>query len=601
VHAPAPYLPIGHHGVIGDRRTAALVANDGTIDWLCWPDYDSGVTFGSLLDSRKGGAFRFGPASPLIGTIGKETPSAVHIVDWKSRSADITLTDVMAWPAHNREADHARRAIIRRLKSHRGNAHCELNLTARLDFSPVDVERLSSHELCFATASGPARLWCDHAIRENPSAVTAEFELQAGEEAWAVLSLGDEQPWSGERALRAMRDACIYWGDWSKTLSYHGPHERQVRRAGLLVHLLSYAPTGSLVAAPTTSLPERIGGDWNADYRAAWVRDASLSLTALAWLGNTRDCKHYLEWLCTLDSTIDAPLQPLYGIRGELKLDPRERPELDGYRGSRPVRFGNHAYRQHQLDAFGYLAECVDEYLLKEGSWEPEFWELLERCVDYVLDDWRSPGNSIWELSERFEYLSAKVMSWVALDRGSRVAGRLGKKEAASRWRAASDMVKADIMDRGWSGRLGAFRQRYETENLDAATLLIPIMNLLPPDHPRARATVERVANRLTINNFVFRFDPLETPSVMKSGIPMGEFEGAFLPCTFWLATAWAKMGRFDEAEDLLQSVDALTPSLGMFAEGCDARGHEFLGNMPLLFSHVEYVRAALALAGAQH
>lgn len=598
MHAPVPYAAIGKHGIVGDRRTAALVSDDGTIDWLCWPDYDSPPTFGALLDAGRGGYFRFAPATPLIGTIDNENDSAGHSVVWKSAEAEVALCDIMAWPARDRQAYYGPQAIIRRLRCLRGRARCELNLHAAFNFSPTDVTGHSPTEAAFVVASKTARLWNDRKIDASDSTATAEFDLGAGEEAWAVLSLGDEEPWAVQRARRVADEARSYWDEWSKTLSYHGPHERKVKRAGLLVHLLSYAPTGSLVAAPTTSLPERIGGDWNADYRCAWVRDASLSLTALAWLGNTRDCKHYLEWLSTLGSSSKAPLQPLYGIRGELKMDQQKRSDLHGYRGSQPVRIRNHAFQQHQLDAFGYLAECLHEYLLKDGSWEPEFWSLLERCADYVLADWRSPGNSIWELSVPQHYVSAKIMSWLALDRAAQVAERLGKKEAAGRWQAGRDRVKADVMEHGWSERLGAFRQRYEGENLDAAALLAPIMNLLPPRHPQATSTVERVADRLAVNDFVFRFDPLETPG-MKSGIPMGQFEGAFLPCTFWLATAWAKMGKIENAERVLSAVDGLIPSCGLLAEGCDVRSRDFLGNMPLLFSHVEYVRAVLAIEQA--
>jgi GH15 family glucan-1,4-alpha-glucosidase len=598
MHAPVPYGEIGHHGIVGDRRTAALIANDGTIDWLCWPDYDGPVTCGALLDSQKGGSCRFGPASPLIGTIDKESSTAVHTVVWKSASAEVVLDDVMAWPARDQQTAKGRQAVIRRLRCVRGRARCEVNFSPALNFAPVDVTARSSREVGFAAGTSSARLWCDRPLHASDHRATAEFELAAGEEAWAVLSLRDEEPWSAERAARVAAEARSYWDEWSKTLSYHGPHEAAVRRAGLLVHLLSYAPTGSLVAAPTTSLPERIGGDWNADYRCAWVRDASLSLTALAWLGNTHDCQHYLEWLSTLGSSTDAPLQPLYGIRGELKMVPDERTDLHGYRGSQPVRFGNHAYKQQQLDAFGYLAECMHEYLLQEGSWEPEFWELLKRCADHVCANWRSPGNSVWELSVKQHYLSAKVMSWFTLDRAARVAKRLGKDEQVRRWQSGADQIKADVLEHGWSERLRAFRQRYEADNLDAAALLVPITNLVPPDDPRARSTVERVADRLTINDFVFRFDPLETPG-MQQDIPMAEFEGAFLPCTFWLAAAWAKQGKVDEAERILQSADALSPSLGLFAEGVDVRARKFLGNTPLLFSHVEYVRAVLALRDA--
>jgi GH15 family glucan-1,4-alpha-glucosidase len=599
MHPPVPYSAIGRHGVVGDRRTAALIAEDGTIDWLCLPDYDGDIVFGGLLDSQRGGTFRIGPAAPRIGSINHEANGASHVTGWRAPAGEVTLSDVMVWPARDASSAHHRQAVVRHLQCTRGRIACELNLRSARNFFPMSGVACSANEIRFACGANTARLWCDRPLLVAGSSVTAEFELSAGEEAWAVFSLGDLEPWSIDRTRRLKDEAEGYWKEWLKTLSFRGPHEQQVRRAGLLIHMLSHAPTGSLVAAPTASLPERIGGDWNADYRCAWVRDASLSLTALSWLGNTDDCKHYLEWLSTLGSSTAAPLQPLYGIRGEQVVEQQERHDLYGYRGSQPVRFGNHAYRQSQLDAFGYLAECMHVYLDRGGSWEPRFWDLLERCANYVCANWRDPGNSVWELSVVQHYLSAKVMSWTALDRAIRVAEQLNKTHVLERWRAARDAIWADVMQRGWNDRLQSFRQRYEGDNLDAAALLVPIMDFLPPDHPRVHSTIQRVADRLAIDQFVYRFDPTETPGFDK-GLPLGEFEGAFLPCTFWLATALIKIGRVDEGEAILNAVDSLTPSLGVFAEGFDVRTREFTGNMPLLFSHVEYVRAARELGCAR-
>jgi GH15 family glucan-1,4-alpha-glucosidase len=259
------------------------------------------------------------------------------------------------------------------------------------------------------------------------------------------------------------------------------------------------------------------------------------------------------------------------------------------------VRFGNHAYKQHQHDSLGYLADSILLHVEAEGDWRPEYWELVRRLADFVCATWKHPGNSIWELPVVQHYLSGRVMSWVALDRAIKIAERVGGTGNFVAWQTARNEIHHDLLKNGWSERLGAFRQRYEGENLDSAALLITVMDVLPPDDPRVIATVERIADRLTINGFVYRFDPRETPGMTST--PLGEYEGAFLPCTFWLATAYARAGERHRAEAILKAAEEAAGPVGLFAEGVDGRSRTFLGNTPLVFSHTEYIRAALSLS----
>jgi GH15 family glucan-1,4-alpha-glucosidase len=283
----------------------------------------------------------------------------------------------------------------------------------------------------------------------------------------------------------------------------------------------------------------------------------------------------------------------LYGIRGEHDTPQHECKSFTGYRGSTPVRIGNHAFKQFQLDAFGYFAICVYDYLKCGGPWRQEFWTLAKDVANFVTANWHRESNGIWELPKRKHFLSGRVMSWAALDRIVKLSQILGKHENIARWQQTMDVIHADVMSRGWSDRLQSFRQHYDHDSLDAAALLIPLVGFLPPEHPRVISTVERIAERLTINGFVYRFDPQEMQIDIFEGDqnPMGEFEGAFVPCTFWLATAYAKMGRLKEATGIVSAVEEIAGTTGLLAEGIDPRQNTFSGNFPLLFSHAEHLR----------
>ena len=591
-----PYPPIGRHGVIGDRRTAALVAADGTLDWLCLPIYDGSPVFGALLDARRGGFWRAGPAVPTQGGQRYLGASAALVTSWMADAWELELTDAMAWPWDDRSAEHGGRdgrVLLRRLRCIRGEVEAVFDARPRHDFgAPSSIVPVPGGA-AIEVGGRALTLWTSRPAAVRPDAVAVAMNLGQGEEAWSVLACGEDEqcPWTPERATAALEETLRYWRDWAGGLTYDGPRGDWVRRAAVTIHLLSYAPTGSPVAAPTTSLPERIGGDLNWDYRYAWVRDASLSVAILSRLGNTAAGRRYMDCLASYRSSTDSPLQVVYTVDGQLDLPERERADVAGYAGSRPVRTGNRACSQRQLDSLGFFADCALVYLDHGGEWGDEHWAMVRRAAEYTLANWHRPDSGVWEMAEEHHFVSSKVMSWVVLDRAATIAERTGRGAEAGEWRSTMGAIRAEVMDRGWSERLGAFRQHYDGEDLDASALLIPIVGFLPVDHPRVAATVDRIAVELAVDGFVHRYVP------PGADLPLGEFEGAFLPCTFWLATVRALAGRTDEAEAILAAAEAAAGELGLFAEEVDARSGAFLGNTPLLFAQAEYARAVLELA----
>ncbi len=508
----------------------------------------------------------------------------------------------MAWPEDRRPKElQDRRVVIRWLRCTRGEAACVLAIVPRANFQRAASVMRVSGGLHLRVGSHRMSLWSSRPLQIGPTGAHAFFRLHAGEEVWAVLSSsGGPEEWNQERAHQALRQSVTYWQRCLGNLTYRGPREAQARRSALALHLLTYAPDGSLVAAPTTSLPERLGGNRNYDYRFAWVRDASLSLAVLSLLGDTETATRYLDWLCGLGSLTDAPLQVMYGLSGGLVLEQHERTDIAGYRSSLPVRVGNRAYNQQQRGSLGYLVDCAELHLSQGGSWKDDYWHLIRRLADYIAASWRQPDSSLWELPTPQHYVSSKVMDWVALDRAVRIARRMGQEKAIGGWQQAMGQIHAEVMELGWSERMGAFRQHYGADNLDAATLLIPITGFLPANHPRVLSTVQRIEDALTIDGFVYRFHPDETAGSESAGLPLGEYEGAFLPCTFWLATTYAMQGRVQDAETILSRAERIAGDLGLFSEEVDPRTGTLLGNMPLLFSQMEYVRTILAIAHAR-
>lgn len=598
-----PFPPIERIGVTGDRRTAALVAADGTLCWWCLPNYDGPPLFGCLLDVQKGGHWRLGPKALHFGRQHYLEGSAVLVTRWEDEDAVLELTDAMLWPESDRPSGYEnRRVLVRLLRCLAGRAGCAMRFAPRRDFR--QAARLAPAGRGSVRRVGGARLglWLSKPLFSDPAdlaVLDCEFDLTAGEELWAVLGPGENSAaWTCERAQEALAATLSYWRQWTAGLDCSGSRQDMIRHSGMLVHLLAYAPSGALVAAPTASLPERVGGQRNYDYRHAWIRDASLSVELLSRLGVTAEARCYLEWLSGLKPGRKMPLQVMYRIDGSRDLAPRDLRDLTGYRYSAPVRIGNAAAGMIEMGSFGFLADCMLVYLEHGGEWREEFWRLLRRAADFIAKHWRRPDAGIWELSPDRHFVASKVMSWVALDRAVTIWQKLGRRENIGHWRRAMAEIRAQVLERGWSEERRSFCQSYEGDAVDAALLLMPLYGFLPVGDRRVGATAERIAEALLVNGYLHRFDPHAVQG--QPDAPLSEAEGAFLMCTFWLAHYHALCGEREKAETTLRRAEAAAGEKGLFSEAIDARSAAFLGNMPLLFSQVEYARAALALARSE-
>lgn len=589
------FPPIEKHGVIGDRRTAALVAADGTIDWWCLPDYDDDVICGALLDSATGGFCRFGPEHPLLGEQRYEQKSACLLTTWPNEHKKLELSDLMPWPERQRASGQEKaRVLLRRVRAIKGEHRVRFDLYPRRTFSETPKVKRVDRGVRFGFAKHSIALWSSFAVDVGEHGATASFVLQENEEAWVMIGLNeDPSDWSSARCAELHEKTNAYWREWVGGLMHYPNDNAKVQRSAITVHLLAHAPNASVVAAVTTSLPERIGGDRNYDYRYTWVRDASLAAAFLAELGQTEDVGNYLGWLCDLDSEVEAPMQVCYRTDGQTKLAQRDVDGVSGYSGSEPVRFGNHAYKQRQLGSLGWFADAALIFLESGGAWQSEYWKMLRRAAEYICEAWQEEDSGVWELGIEAHYVASKVMAWVLLDRALRVAQKTGE-DASEEWKTTKSAIHEEVLTKGWSEKQRSFRQRYDAEALDAGSLLIPLMGFLPPDDPRVLGTLDAIERELVIEGLVHRFDP--TATLGGDQLPMGEFEGAFLPATFWYAHVLADAGRTKQAAETLGRCEEIAAGPGLFAEEADARRKTFLGNTPLLFSQVEYGRALIAL-----
>ncbi|HEX2112592.1 MAG TPA: glycoside hydrolase family 15 protein [Gaiellaceae bacterium] len=597
VRAPE-YLPIAEHGIVGDLHTVALVATDGTIDWYCCPTFDSPSVFAAILDRERGGYYRIAPARE--GSTVKQLylpETNVLITRFLAEEGVGELQGFMPIAA-DREERHRHR-LIRRVFCVRGQVRFRLEMRPRFDYARAEhAVELHEHGVVFRSPRLCLALQMTTPIACDGRDVESEFTLRAGEGVTFVLERVDPdyvpRPYSDEETRDAFERTIAYWRRWLKQCRYSGRWRETVHRSALTLKLLTFKPTGAIVAAPTTSLPEQLGGERNWDYRFTWIRDAAFSLYALLRLGFTEEAHEFMGWLggrlrdrMTGES---GPLQVMYGIDGRSDLPEEILDHLEGYRGSAPVRIGNGAADQLQLDIYG---ELVDSIYLYNKYGEPishDAWDDVRRIVEWVSENWDQADEGIWETrGGRQHFTYSRLMSWVAVERAIRVARQRGLPADLVGWMATRDEIYDQIWARGWNEGRGAFVQYYGSDVLDASNLLMPLVKFVAPTDPRWLSTLAAISKELVSDSLVYRYNVAASPDGLRGD------EGTFSMCSFWYVEALARAGRLDEARLAFEKMLTYANHLGLYSEEIGPSG-EALGNFPQAFTHLSLISAAVNL-----
>ena len=589
--AAAPsFYPIAGYGFLSDGRTGALVAPDGAVEWLCLPRFDSPSVFGAILD-RSAGAFRFAPKRIRVPAASRYIPGTnVLETTWMTEGGDwLVVHDALAIAAEGEPEG----MLIRCATCTWGEVEVELECEPMLDYGAKPARWSQSREgVLHCDVPGvdePLRLGAAGSMTIEAGAAISTRTLRAGESCYCALSWnGIEPPHDAGEAARRIDATVNYWRRWMEGGHFPDhPWRIHLQRSALALKGLVYEPTGALIAALTTSLPETPGGERNWDYRYTWVRDSTFALWGLHILGFDREAFNFMGFMSRVASHAGPDAQIMFGVGGERELTERTVPHLSGYRGARPVRVGNGAWNQRQNDVYGALLDSVYIHTRTRRMRLPDpFWEVIHDQVEGAVESWREPDSGIWEVrGEPQHFVSSKLMSWVALDRGVRLAHERGEAEEAERWSYEADALREDLLERGVSER-GVFRQHYGTEALDASTLLVPLVRFLPPDDERVRATVMAIADELTEHGLVLRYRVEETDDGFSGK------EGTFMICSFWLVSALSEIGERGMARHLCARLLTFRSALGLYAEELDAESGAFLGNFPQAFTHLSLINA---------
>jgi alpha,alpha-trehalase len=631
------YQPINSYGVIGDCHSVVLISPDGSVDWGCLPDFDSPALFCRLLDAERGGYFKIAPTDESIPSSQRYLRNSnVLQTRFASIAGEIVLTDFMpvetlsAWPYRGMNnntwtrEDGSCHCLVRSVECTHGELPVTMTLKVSPNYAASPSEVFMAEDNVGAVIAGgnqyvglaivgayrvssfSVRVEQDEAAG-HPS-IIVQMTLREGENVLFAVGVG--------RSLLAARRLVEYelqqrnfdfelahtlhcWRKWVKGCNYYGPYADVVERSALTLKMMTYAPTGAIVAAPTTSLPEDLGGTRNWDYRYTWLRDATFTLYALNVLGFTEEARAFTHWLRRLSYVDGEDLQIMYGIRGERDLTEQRLTHLSGYCNTSPVRIGNGAASQKQLDVFGEVLDCIHLYR-RQGCFERygetldgALWAMMKTFVEHVCEHWHEPDSGIWEIRGGLRhFVYSKVMCWVALDRGIRAAQQLNLEADLPRWYTVRDQIRADILSHGYNTPLGTFTQAYDDEALDASNLLLPLVGFIPADDPRMRSTVDRTMERLTDENgFVYRY-------LSEDGLEGSE--GTFSICTFWLVDNLAMQGRVDEARSLFERLLSYAGRLGLFSEEIDSQNQIALGNYPQAFTHIALINSAINLQKAE-
>ena len=603
--APSPFPPIADYAFLSNCHTGALVAEDGAIDWLCVPSFDSPSVFGSLLD-RGAGAFRLGPFGINHPTaIVYEPGTNVLATTWKTPNGWIVVRDALTmgpWdhedeitphtrPPADDDADHM---LVRSVECLDGTVEVELVCEPVFDYGRVAAEWTmvdgGRHAADASGAGVTIRLQSSMAMGIEGDRVRARHALNAGERLFCSLSWAEglKAPADVEEAERRLAATVHFWRAWLGQARLPDHRWRDpIQRSALTIKGLTYMPTGATVAALTTSLPETPGGERNWDYRFTWMRDSTFTLQALHYLNLDWEADEFMQFVADLEANEDGALQIMYGIDGRRDLTESTLDHLSGYGGAQPVRIGNGAFDQRQNDVFGAVLDSVLLHTRRSQRLPRRLWPIVESQAECATQVWPNPDQGIWEARGAPQhYVSSKLMCWVALDRAAKLAGIRSESEQESTWRATADEIKADILEHGLTDK-GVLRQHYATDALDASTLLAALFGFLPGDDERLRASVLAIDSDLTEHGFVLRYRTDETDDGLSGK------EGTFLICSFWLVSALAIIGEEQRARDLMERLLRIASPLGLFAEEFETETARHLGNFPQAFSHLALIEAA--------
>ncbi|WP_214408904.1 glycoside hydrolase family 15 protein [Sphaerisporangium fuscum] len=591
------YLPIAEHGLIGDLRTVALVGSNGTIDWYCCPRFDSPSVFGSILDADRGGSFELAPSVQAKARQFYFPDTNVLITRFSALDGVGEVQDFMPVVDGSREVDRHR--LIRRVVCVRGTLPFRARMAPRFGYGaePHTVRRCERHVL-FESPSQALTLTSTCPLEIDGLDVRSEFKLTEGETAVFAVDRVDGsvemRSCPLEEAERQFHATVAFWRRWLAASRYRGRWREMVHRSALTLKLLTYAPTGGIVAAPTTSLPEQLGGERNWDYRYVWIRDAAFCVYALLRLGFTDEAEAFMDFLSEHvgmgEECASGPLQIMYGIDGRRELPERELPHLEGYERSAPVRVGNGAVDQLQLDIYGALIDSI--YLFDKWGRpiSSDRWDEVSTLVEWVCDHWDQPDEGIWETrGGRKDFVYSRLMCWVAIERAMRMAIHRGLPADLARWRQARDAIYREIMRRGWSPRLRAFVQYLDGDVLDSSVLMMPLAKFVSPVDPKWLSTLEALRRQLVSDSLVYRYDGSMTPDGLSGA------EGTFSICSFWYVEALTRAGRLDDAQLAFEKMLTYANHLGLYAEEVGHTGEQ-LGNFPQAFTHLSLISAAFTL-----
>jgi GH15 family glucan-1,4-alpha-glucosidase len=586
-------LPIEHYALVGDCHTAALVGNDGSIDWLCLPRFDSAACFAALLGGPEHGRWLLAPAArPRRVRRRYRGEGLILETEFDTDEGSVRVIDFM--PLSDKRWD-----IVRIVEGLRGQVDVRMELVVRYDYGSI-VPWVHQTEGVLLLTAGPDTLELTASVPiegENMKSV-AQFNVSAGQRHSFVLNYRPShvQIRSALDAEQALIETEGLWQEWSDRCTYRGRWRDSVVRSLVTLKALTYKPTGGLIAAPTTSLPEKPGGVRNWDYRYSWLRDATFTLNALLLAGYEDEAAAWREWLLRAIAGSPDDLQILYGVTGLRRLDEYEVPWLPGYEGSAPVRIGNAAAKQFQLDVYG---EVMDTLHLARAAGlppEPEAWKVQVALLRFLESHWELPDEGLWEMRGPARHFThSKVMAWVAFDRGIKDAERDGLEGPIDRWRELRDEIHAEVCKKGFDPHANSFVQSYESAGMDASLLLIPQVGFLPAEDPRVLGTIAAIERNLLVDGLVLRYSTATNVDALPAG------EGAFLPCSFWLADSYVLTGRRREAEALFERLLSLSNDVGLFAEEYDPRAKRMLGNFPQALTHMALVNTARLLSMPEH